>query len=314
VVELFAAVPAGVLLDATVGGGGHAAAILSSRPDVVIVGVDRDPAAVVTAKERLAAYGQRAVVVHGELGKLGEALARAGAETLGVRSLTPLSGVLFDLGLSSAQIDDPERGFSYIAEGPLDMRMDPDAPLSAAHVVNEYSEERLVALFAMHGEAKNARRIASAIVKARPLSTTSELARLVAETIGAGARDRRGNPAKRVFQAVRAEVNDELRQLEKALKDAIELLLPGGRLVCIAYHSGEDRLVKAAMREAVTGGCTCPPGLPCGCGAVPLGRLVFNGSRKPSKAEIRINPRSSSARLRCFERLDAEPGSRTEGP
>jgi 16S rRNA (cytosine1402-N4)-methyltransferase len=184
------------------------------------------------------------------------------------------------------------------------MRMDPDEGRTAAEVVNDLSEDELARLLAASGEGRFARRIAAAIVGARPLATTRELAEVVRDAIPAPARRRGGHPAKRVFQAVRIEVNAELEVLARALDVAIDLIVPGGRCVVLSYHSGEDRLVKARFADAVTGGCTCPPGLPCVCGARPQGRLIGRGARKPAPAEIEANPRVASARLRALERLD----------
>ncbi len=213
------------------------------------------------------------------------------------------SGVLFDLGVSSPQLDQGERGFSYRLEAPLDMRMDRGQTLTAAELVNTFPEDDLTRLFADNGEGRFSRRIARAVVGARPLRTTTELAEVVRSAIpAAGARRHGGHPARRVFQAVRVAVNDELDVLSTALPDAIDLLAPAGRCVALAYHSGEDRIVKAAFTQAVTGGCTCPPGLPCGCGAVSLGHLVFRGAHRPSEAEVAGNRRAESARLRAFER------------
>jgi 16S rRNA (cytosine1402-N4)-methyltransferase len=223
-----------------------------------------------------------------------------------------VSGVLFDLGVSSPQLDRPERGFSYRRAGPLDMRMDRCEPVTAADLVNTMAEEDLGRLLAEHGEGRFARRIARAVVAARPLATTTQLADVVSAAIPAAAR-RRGHPARRVFQALRVRVNEEVEELSAALDAALQALAPGGRCVAVAYHSGEDRLVKAAFARAVTGGCECPPGLPCRCGAESLGRLVFRGARRPSPAEVADNPRAESARLRAFERLASvpAPSSRT---
>jgi 16S rRNA (cytosine1402-N4)-methyltransferase len=214
-----------------------------------------------------------------------------------------VSGVLFDLGVSSPQLDDPERGFSYREPGPLDMRMGPDARRSAADVVNTYDEAELARLFADSGERRFARRIAKAVVAARPLATTSELAEVVRGAIPAAARRTGGHPARRVFQAIRIEVNGELEVLGPALDAALDLLLPGGRCVTLAYHSGEDRLVKDRFLTASTGGCICPPGMPCTCGAVPVVRLLNRGARKPSAAEVAANRRAEAARLRAVEKL-----------
>lgn len=296
VVALLAPVPAGIVVDATVGGGGHAAALLASHPHLRVLGLDRDPDAVEAARVTLAPFGARAVVRQARFDTMGDALVDAGVES-------PVSGVLFDLGVSSPQFDRPERGFSYRHDAPLDMRMDPAQPMSAADLVNGAPPDELARLFAAHGEGRFARRIARAIVAHRPIATTAALAEVVRDAIPAAVRRTGGHPARRVFQALRVAVNDELEVLAAALPLAVGLLGPGGRCLAISYHSGEDRLVKAAFAEAVTGGCVCPPGLPCTCGAVSLGRLVFRGARRPTPAEVERNRRAESARLRAFERL-----------
>lgn len=297
VLELFASVPAGTLLDATVGGGGHASSLLQALPTRRLVGLDRDPEAVAVARASLQPFAGRAIVRKARFSDLDAVL-----DDLGVGEL---SGALFDLGVSSAQLDRPERGFSYRFDAPLDMRMDQSEGDTAAELVNHASPERLAELFALHGEAGFARRIAAAVVAARPLRTTLELSEVVSSAVPAAAR-RRGHPAKRVFQALRAAVNSELEQLPVALDAAVARLAPGGRLVVISYHSGEDRLVKQRLLDAATGGCTCPPGLPCVCGAVPRVRLLTRGARKPSAGEVAANPRAESARLRAAEALAVE--------
>jgi 16S rRNA (cytosine1402-N4)-methyltransferase len=296
VVSLLAPVPSGVIVDATVGGGGHARALLDAHPRLTVLGIDRDPAAVSAASGALAPYGDRAVVRRARFDRLREVVDEVGR--------VPISGVLFDLGVSSAQLDDAARGFSYRHDAPLDMRMDPAERRTAADVVNGLSEIELARLLAANGEGRFARRIAAAIVAARPLATTGQLADVARDAIPAPARRRGGHPAKRVFQAVRIEVNTELEVLDRALDVAIDLLVPGGRAVVLSYHSGEDRLVKERFADAVTGGCTCPPALPCVCGARPRGRLVTRGARRPSAAEVEVNPRAASARLRALERVD----------
>ncbi len=304
VVELLSPVPAGVVLDATVGGGGHARACLQARSDLEVVGLDRDPSAVWAASQALAEFGPRARVVQERFDHLGPVLDRLGVGLL--------SGALFDLGVSSPQLDEPARGFSYRLDGPLDMRMDPSQELSAATVVNQWGAEELAELFRDHGEARFAWRIAAGVVAARPISTTAELARVVERAVPPAAR-RPGHPAKRVFQALRAVVNQELEVLPVALDAAIDRLRPGGRLVAISYHSGEDRTVKDRLRYASTGGCSCPPGLPCACGAVPRVRLLRRGALKASAQEVALNPRARSARLRAAEALGAGLGDRRPG-
>jgi 16S rRNA (cytosine1402-N4)-methyltransferase len=300
VVELFAPVPAGTLLDATVGGGGHARALLSAHGHLRVVALDQDPTAVAAARAALAGFGDRATVFRARFDRLPEILDRLG--------VAELSGAFFDLGVSSPQLDRPERGFSYRTDAPLDMRMDPDARVRASDIVNTTPEQELVRLFMANGERRFARRIARAVVAARPLSTTGELADVVKFAIPAAARRTGGHPARRVFQAVRIAVNDELAVLPGALDAAIQRLAPGGRGVVLAYHSGEDRLVKDRFLTAATGGCTCPPGLPCVCGAEPTVRLLTRGARKPSPAEVEANPRAESARLRAVERLGRSEG------
>jgi 16S rRNA (cytosine1402-N4)-methyltransferase len=298
VVDLLSLVPDGVVLDATVGGGGHARALLESQPRLRVVGIDQDPSAVVAAQQSLAGFGDRAQVERARFDRFGEILERLGVDRL--------AGALFDLGVSSPQFDRSERGFSYRSDAPLDMRMDPDGARTAADIVNGSSEAELARLFVANGEGRFARRIARAIVAARPLLTTSELAEVVRAAIPAAARRTGGHPARRVFQAIRIAVNDELAILPGTLDAALDRLVTGGRCVVLAYHSGEDRIVKDRFRAAETGGCVCPPGLPCTCGATPTVRLLFRGARKPTATEVAANPRAESARLRAVERLASD--------
>ncbi len=313
VVELFAPVPAGVILDATVGTGGHAAAVLAEYPGLGVLGIDRDPEALRVAAERLAPFGSRVVLKHARFADLRTVVDEARAAGRGHwpstgeadASRQEVSGALFDLGVSSLQLDRAERGFSYRLDAPLDMRMDPGAPLGAADVVNRSDEADLAAWIRASGEGRLARRIARAVVAARPIETTGRLAEVVAAAIPAAAR-RRGNPAARTFQAIRIAVNDEAEELATGLPAALGVLAPGGRCLAIAYHSGEGGLVKDTFARAVSGGCVCPPGLPCGCGAVCEFRWIFRGSRGASPAEVARNVRASSARLWAVER----PGDR----
>ena len=302
VVELFAPVPPGVIVDATVGGGGHSAALLAAHPHLTVLGLDRDPDALTAAAARLQPFGDRVRLVHATFDRLVHVMADL--------QIPDASGVLFDLGVSSPQLDRAERGFSYRHEGPLDMRMDPTStpstdggPHDAGDVVNGYDEVRLAEVLAVYGDERHAGRIARAIVAARPIETTAQLATIVRDAIPAPARRRGGHPAKRTFQAIRIEVNRELAQLPGALDDAVGALAPYGRCAVLAYHSGEDRLVKDRFRWAATGGCTCPPGLPCVCDAVRTVRLVRPGAWKPSAAEVATNRRAESARLRVVEKL-----------
>jgi 16S rRNA (cytosine1402-N4)-methyltransferase len=214
-----------------------------------------------------------------------------------------IAGVLFDLGVSSPQLDRAERGFSYRLEAALDMRMDQRQPRSAAEIVNQSDVAELTRVLREYGDERYAARIARAIVAARPVLTTTELAAVVRDAIPAPARRRGGHPAKRTFQALRIEVNNELAVLADALDQAIGALAPGGRCVVLSYHSGEDRIVKERFRAAATGGCTCPPGLPCQCGATKLARELRPLKRRPRAEEVRANPRSESAVLRAVEKL-----------
>jgi 16S rRNA (cytosine1402-N4)-methyltransferase len=292
--DIFSAVPGGVVLDATVGAGGHAAALLRAFPHLSVVGIDRDAEAVASATAALAPFGRRATVVRGRFDGSGLIL-----DALGVGEL---AGALFDLGVSSPQFDRPERGFSYRFDAALDMRMDRSQELTAAKLVNESSEHELGRLFIENGETRFGRRIAAAIVAARPLLSTGQLAEVVASAVPAAVR-RRGHPAKRVFQALRIAVNSEVEILPGAIDTAIERLSTGGRIVVISYHSGEDRAVKDRLVNAATGGCSCPPGLPCVCGAVARVRLLNRGARRPTAEEVSANPRAESARLRAAEAL-----------
>jgi 16S rRNA (cytosine1402-N4)-methyltransferase len=293
IVELLSPAPEGVYLDATLGGAGHAAALLDASPQLSLVGIDQDPQAVEAAGAALSRFGSRVTIVRSRFDRAGDVL-----DSLGVEQL---SAALFDLGVSSPQLDRAERGFSYRTAAPLDMRMDPSGPVSAADVVNGWSEADLIHLFRQHGEARFAGRIARRIVAARPIETTTELAEVVRAAIPAAARRTGGHPARRVFQAVRVAVNEELAILPEALDTVLGRMARGGRCAVLAYHSGEDRIVKDRFRHAVTGGCICPPGLPCVCGAQPSARLLTRGARRPSPAEVALNHRAESARLRAVE-------------
>ena len=305
VTEFLAEVPSGLVLDATLGGAGHARRLLGAHPGITLLGIDRDPIAVAAATGELAVFGRRAIIRRSRFDSLAEVVRQVqdGLDTPGDQR--GLTGVLFDLGVSSPQLDVAERGFSYRRDAPLDMRMDPTVGRTAAEVVNESEEETLVQLFVDNGETRFARRIARAVIAARPITTTGQLADVVRGAIPAATRRTGGHPARRVFQAVRIAVNEELDQLRNGLNAALGLLRPSGRCVVISYHSGEDRLVKATFVSAATGDCQCPPGLPCVCGADPQFRLVNRGSRKPTAEELTRNRRSEAARLRVIERLPA---------
>ena len=299
IVELFGPVPAGFVLDATLGGGGHAEHLLDRWPHLSVLGIDRDRVALNAAQHRLARFGERVKVFHTRFDGLEHAM-----EALNLHSL---SGALFDLGVSSPQLDVAERGFSYRATAPLDMRMDRSQEWSANDVVNGYAEDRLARVLHQYGDERFARRIAAAIVAARPIQTTSHLAEVVVSAIPAPARRTGGHPAKRTFQAIRIEVNGELDALPVALGAAVRRTVPGGRIAVLSYHSGEDRIVKEQFREFESGGCECPPELPCVCDAVQTVRIVRNVPRTPSADEQRTNRRASSARLRVVERIADTP-------
>ncbi|MFM9086292.1 MAG: 16S rRNA (cytosine(1402)-N(4))-methyltransferase RsmH [Acidimicrobiia bacterium] len=300
IVDLFAPVPAGVVVDATYGRGGHAAAIVRSHPHLRVVAVDRDPAAVRAAAElrsREPALAGRLSVHHARFDQVASVL-----EALGVREI---SGALFDLGVSSPQLDDATRGFSYRHDGPLDMRMDPASPLSAGDVVNDYDEARLADVIRANSDERFARRIARAIVARRPVRSTLELAEIVTSAIPAPARRTGGHPAKRTFQALRIEVNGELDALEGAVAWALEATVPGGRVAVLAYHSGEDRIVKRVFRAAERGPAGGPAS-PYVHEDRPTGGIVrrLRVPKHPSEAEQAGNPRSRSARLRAVERCE----------
>ena len=326
IVEVFATVPAGVVLDATLGGGGHSEALLEHRDDLMVLGIDRDPAALAAATARLRRFGPRVRAVHARFDDLDQLMPtdqiqRPSLEELAASDIDAafdahlregLSGALFDLGVSSPQLDLPERGFSFRNAGPLDMRMDTTSPWSASDVVNGYDVDELARIIREYGDERFAMRIARAIVAARPIETTAELAAIVTAAIPAATRRRGGHPAARTFQAIRIEVNRELEALPRALEQAIEHTRPGGRIAVLSYHSGEDRIVKDVFRRA-TGECDCPPGLPCVCGAVQTVRIVRRVPKRPSAAEVEANPRAASARLRVAERIEPRHGDDRDG-
>jgi 16S rRNA (cytosine1402-N4)-methyltransferase len=289
--------PGAVVLDGTLGRAGHALALLREHPGVSLIGVDTDPAAIEASRARLAAYATRVTLVHAVYDQIPAILARLG--------LPSVQGVLLDLGVSSPQLDDRDRGFAYSYDAPLDMRMDTGGPLTAADVVNTYSAADLARVLRDYGEERFARRIADAVVRARaaaPLHSTLQLSEIIRDSIPAPARRRGGNPAKRTFQALRIEVNGELDALARALPAALDALAVGGRIAVLAYHSLEDRLVKKALTDRSAD--TTPPGLPVPLPAAqPEFRLLTRGADKPSAAETEANPRAASARLRAAERI-----------
>ena len=300
VVDAFAPVPAGLLVDGTVGGGGHAGALLGALRNKVVLGLDRDAEAVAAAGERLSGYGPRALIRHRGFEDLAGMVASPEVAALGL----PVVGVLFDLGVSSWQLDEPGRGFAYRVDAPLDMRMDRSQALSARDVVNGYEEAELARVIARYGEERFARVIARAIVAHRPVETTATLAEIVRQAIPAPARRTGPHPARRTFQAVRMEVNAELDHLGTGLDAAFAVLAPGGRLAVLSYHSLEDRMVK----QRFTGWSSRPPvprGLPVTGipGEPPPARLVIRGAARPTAEEIAANPRAESARLRILERV-----------
>jgi 16S rRNA (cytosine1402-N4)-methyltransferase len=306
VLELLAPVPAGTVVDATVGGGGHAHLLLDARPDVALLGIDRDAEAVAAARERLTPFGDRARIVHGGFEDVADIVRR---ELGGPKSEGIIMGILFDLGASSPQLDRPERGFSYWGEAPLDMRMDAAQELTAATVVNEYSQARLAELIRTNGEERYARQIAARVVARRPLHTTADLVDAVKEAIPAGARRRGRHPARRTFQAIRMEVNRELPNLAEGLDESVHLLAPGGRILVLAYHSLEDRLVKERFAAWAGSRERSLPGLPVEPRPNRLVRLLTRRAMRPDADEVAANSRARSARLRGAERLAARPSA-----
>jgi 16S rRNA (cytosine1402-N4)-methyltransferase len=294
IVEIFATVPSGTFVDATLGGGGHSAAILDARDDLDLIGIDQDHDALEAATVRLSGYGDRVRTSQRRFDEFDAALADHDVEAI--------SGALFDLGVSSPQLDRGDRGFSYRHEGPLDMRMDADQTWSADDVVNGYSEAQLAHIIKRFGDERFAGRIARAICAARPIQTTTELAAIVTTAIPAAARRTGGHPAKRTFQAIRIEVNDELGVLPAALDQAVQATAPGGRIAVLSYHSGEDRIVKHRF-AAAAGACDCPQDLPCVCGAIQTVRIVRGVPKRAGATEREGNRRAASARLRVVERV-----------
>jgi 16S rRNA (cytosine1402-N4)-methyltransferase len=289
--------PGSVMVDATIGLGGHTEAVLRRCPAAHVVGLDRDAEALSMAQNRLKGFAERLTLVHAVFDQLGEVLS-------GLR-LGPVEGVLFDLGVSSFQIDVHGRGFAYAGDAPLDMRMDAATGQTAADVLNSYSATELARILRAYGEERFARRIADSIVRERaraPFESSARLVELIREAIPAPARRTGGHPAKRTFQALRIEVNDELATLERALPAAIARLTVGGRLVVMSYHSLEDRLAKQAIRSGMR--ARVPEGLPIvPAGREPQLRDLLRGAERASADEIETNPRAASVRLRAAERV-----------
>jgi 16S rRNA (cytosine1402-N4)-methyltransferase len=288
--------PGVVLVDATLGRAGHARALLDICPDLLLVGIDADTAAIEAARELLAPYAGRVRLVHARYDEIPAIVAATPA---------PVMGLLFDLGVSSPQLDDPARGFAYAQDAPLDMRMDRTADRTAADIVNGYPAADLARVLRDFGEERFARRIADAVVRERaraPITSTQRLSAIVKEAIPAATRRTGGNPAKRTFQALRIEVNDELGTLRRALPAALGVLAVGGRVVVLAYHSLEDRIVKRELAGVSTD--QAPPGLPLPAGASTAQfRLLTRGAERPDSEEVAHNPRAASARLRAAERV-----------
>jgi 16S rRNA (cytosine1402-N4)-methyltransferase len=291
------AAPGAVAVDATLGLGGHSAALLADRPELRVVGIDRDPYALARAADRLERYGDRVTYAQAVYDELPAVLERLG--------LRRVDAVLFDLGVSSMQLDEVDRGFAYARDSPLDMRMDPTRGMTAADVLNTYPVARLARLLRDYGEERFAGRIAAAIVAERekaPWTSSVRLADLVRDSIPAATRRTGGHPAKRTFQALRIEVNGELEALSAALPAAVDALRVGGRIAVLSYHSLEDRIVKRVLSSAARD--TTPIGLPVELPAgAPVLRLLTRGAEKPTDAEVRDNPRAASARLRAAERV-----------
>ncbi|GAB6932568.1 16S rRNA (cytosine(1402)-N(4))-methyltransferase RsmH [Calditerricola satsumensis] len=296
--------PDGVYVDCTVGGGGHSARIAERLgPDGLLIALDQDDAALEAAARRLAPYRDRVRLVKRNFRHLAAVLAELG--------IARVQGVLFDLGVSSPQFDEAERGFSYRFDAPLDMRMDPERPITAADLVNTLTEAELAELLRRYGEERFAKAIAREMVRARarkPIETTGELVEIVKRAIPAPARRTGPHPARRTFQALRIAVNDELDALREGLEAAVAHLATGGRVAVITFHSLEDRICKQAFREW-SRGCICPPGLPvCACGRRPLVRVLTKKPIVPSEDEVRRNPRARSAKLRVAERVGDASG------
>ena len=288
----------GMFLDGTVGGAGHSSAIASKLTTGKLIALDRDDTAIAVATERLSCFGDRAEVVKSNFADM--------AKVCNDKGIEALDGILLDLGVSSHQLDTPERGFSYVHDAPLDMRMDRTAPIDAAYVVNNYERQDLIRIIRDYGEEKLAVRIADRICKRReekPIERTGELVDIIRSAYPDGGRSMKHHPAMRTFQAIRIEVNGELEIIGRTVKDAVNLLAPGGRLAIITFHSLEDRAVKEAFAELAQG-CTCPRDFPiCVCGKKPQIKIV---SKKPivsSPEELKDNPRAHSAKLRVAEKI-----------
>jgi 16S rRNA (cytosine1402-N4)-methyltransferase len=291
--------PGGIYVDGTLGRAGHSTEIARRLTTGRLLCIDRDQEAIDAARERLAPWMDRVTLIRRNFSELGEILRACG--------VSGADGMLFDLGVSSPQLDDPSRGFSYLHDAPLDMRMDESQPLSAYHVVNEWSYEELRRILYEYGEERYAPAIARAVVRRRessPIETTLQLAEIIRDAMPAAAKREKQHPAKRSFQAIRIAVNGELDALQPMLEAAADGLNPGGRLAVVTFHSLEDRIVKKTLKALATG-CTCPPEFPvCVCGKKPKLKLITHKPVVSGAAELTENPRARSAKLRVAEKLD----------
>lgn len=285
----------GIYCDMTLGGAGHSEHLLKLTKNSILMGIDRDEIALNAAKERLAPFGDRVKLVHFNFKDIDEASKECG--------ISAFDGIMADLGVSSPQLDDAERGFSYMKEAPLDMRMDKSLPFSAYDVVNTYSEKELCRIIGLYGEERWAKRIAQFIVRGRPIKTTFELVAAIEKAVPKGAREKGSHVAKRTFQAIRIEVNGELSAVSEGIKKAVSLLKSGGRIGVITFHSLEDRIVKNEFK-ALEKGCTCPDDFPiCMCGKKPSLKILTRKPILPTEDEIEKNSRAKSAKLRIAEKL-----------
>lgn len=296
-----------VLIDATLGAGGHTEHFLTTFPGARVIGVDRDPNALAEATERLAPFGDRFAAVQARFDEMGEAIAAAEGEAFDLVRANGVAGALFDLGVSSMQLDQAERGFAYRVDAPLDMRMDPTRGITAAEVLNTYSHGELAHVLKTYGDERFAGKIASAVVKERerePFTTSARLVELLYDTIPAATRRTGGHPAKRTFQALRVEVNGELDAIRNVVPVITDLLAVGGRVVFMSYQSHEDKIIKSALRELTTS--KTPPGLPMDLpGTEAKFALITHGAEQASKEEIERNPRAAPVRVRGIKKLSA---------
>lgn len=300
IIKALSPISGGLYIDCTLGGGGHSRAILeASAPDGKLIAIDRDIDALEAGKRELKDYQKRVTFVNSQFGKL--------AEISQEYALRGVQGILMDIGVSSYQLDEQERGFSYNSCGPLDMRMDRRQHLTAQLIVNTYTVEELTDIFYKYGEEKWAKRIAEFILESRrqlPIASTEQLVEIIRKAVPKGARDKTQHPAKRVFQALRIEVNGELKELERGLEAAVSLLTPGGKIAIITFHSLEDRIVKEKFKYLASK-CVCPPSAPvCTCGKKAELKIITKKPILPEESEIADNPRARSAKLRIAEKLD----------